>query len=102
MFGFGMSELVLILALALVVIGPKKLPEVAKALGKGYAEFRRAMTDFKDAVNIDLNDSKPKKAASPKPLEELYTSKFEERIKPAEEPEQETAKKTDEENGSVG
>ncbi|MSP38041.1 MAG: twin-arginine translocase TatA/TatE family subunit [Deltaproteobacteria bacterium] len=48
MFGIGMSELILILGLALIVLGPKKLPELAKTLGKGLAEFRRATDDLKD------------------------------------------------------
>ena len=47
MFGIGMPELLLILALALIVLGPKKLPELARALGKGMAEFRRATDDLK-------------------------------------------------------
>lgn len=48
MFGIGMPELLLILVLALIVLGPKKLPELARALGKGMAEFRRATDDLKD------------------------------------------------------
>ena len=48
MFGIGMPELLLILGLALIVLGPKKLPELAKARGKGRAEFRRATDEFKD------------------------------------------------------
>jgi TatA/E family protein of Tat protein translocase len=48
MFGIGMPELLLILGLALVVLGPKKLPELAKALGKGMAEFRRATDELKE------------------------------------------------------
>ena len=48
MFGIGMPELLLILGLALIVLGPKKLPELAKALGKGLAEFRRATDDLKE------------------------------------------------------
>jgi TatA/E family protein of Tat protein translocase len=48
MFGIGMPELLLILGLALIVLGPKKLPELAKALGKGMAEFRRATDELKD------------------------------------------------------
>jgi TatA/E family protein of Tat protein translocase len=48
MFGIGMPELLLILGLALIVLGPKKLPELAKALGKGLAEFRRATDELKD------------------------------------------------------
>ena len=45
MFGIGMTELLVILAIALIVIGPKKLPELARSLGKGLAEFRRALAD---------------------------------------------------------
>jgi len=48
MFGIGMPELLLILALALIVLGPKKLPELARALGKGMAEFRKATDELKD------------------------------------------------------
>lgn len=48
MFGIGMPELVLILAVALIVLGPKKLPEIARALGKGLAEFRRATDELKE------------------------------------------------------
>jgi TatA/E family protein of Tat protein translocase len=47
MFGIGMPELLLILVLALIVLGPKKLPELARALGKGMAEFRRATDELK-------------------------------------------------------
>ncbi len=60
MFGLGMSEIVLIAVIALLVIGPKKLPEVAKALGKGFGEFKKAMNEFKDAVNIDVEESDKK------------------------------------------
>jgi len=48
MFGIGMPELLLILGLALIVLGPKKLPELAKTLGKGLAEFRRATDELKN------------------------------------------------------
>jgi len=50
MFGIGMPELLLILALALIVLGPKKLPELARALGKGMSEFRRATDELKDEL----------------------------------------------------
>jgi Tat protein translocase TatB subunit len=55
MFGIGMQELVLVFVIALVVVGPKQLPELARALGKGYAEFRRAFDDMKRSVEVDLN-----------------------------------------------
>lgn len=53
MFGMDFSELLVILAVILIVVGPKKLPDVAKALGRGYAEFRRAMDDLKNTINQD-------------------------------------------------
>lgn len=53
MFGIGLPELILILVVALVIIGPKKLPDVAKALGRAAGEFRRATSDFKDAIDLD-------------------------------------------------
>ncbi len=47
MFGIGMTELLVILVIALLVIGPKRLPEMARSLGRGLAEFRRASTDIR-------------------------------------------------------
>jgi sec-independent protein translocase protein TatA len=54
MFNLGMPEIVLILIVALVVLGPKKLPEMAKSLGKGLREFRKAADDLKESVEKDL------------------------------------------------
>lgn len=50
MFGIGMPELIVILAVALVVIGPKKLPDLAKSLGKALGEFKRATNDLKQSI----------------------------------------------------
>lgn len=60
MFGIGMPEMLLILAIALIVIGPKKLPDLAKSLGRAMREFKRATSDFKEtlAMNEDISDVK--------------------------------------------
>ncbi len=50
MFGIGIPELLVIMVVALIVLGPKRLPEVAKALGKALAEFRRATSDLSDEL----------------------------------------------------
>jgi sec-independent protein translocase protein TatB len=47
MFGLGFGEIVIILVLALVLLGPQKLPEVAKQLGKGLRDFKKASDDLK-------------------------------------------------------
>jgi Tat protein translocase TatB subunit len=47
MFGIGMTEMVVIFVIALVVLGPKRLPELARSLGRTLAEFRRAATDLR-------------------------------------------------------
>jgi len=54
MFGIGMQEIVLICVIALIVVGPKKMPELARALGKGYGEFRRAFEEMKRNVETDF------------------------------------------------
>ena len=50
-----MQEIVLICVIALIVVGPKRLPEFARALGKGYGEFRRAFDEMKRNVETEFN-----------------------------------------------
>jgi TatA/E family protein of Tat protein translocase len=53
MFGMGVPEILLILAIALIVIGPKKLPDLAKGLGRALGEFKRATNELKSSIDID-------------------------------------------------
>ncbi|ACD95006.1 twin-arginine translocase TatA/TatE family subunit [Trichlorobacter lovleyi] len=60
MFGIGMPELVIIMVLALIVIGPQKLPELAKSLGKGLGEFKKATDDFQRSVQVETKGEEQK------------------------------------------
>jgi TatA/E family protein of Tat protein translocase len=62
MFGIGLTEILLILVVALLVVGPKKLPELARTLGKGLAEFRRTADEFKESI---YQDDEPSSGTTP-------------------------------------
>ena len=61
----GPLELIIILAIALLIIGPGKLPDVGAALGKSIREFRKASSDVQDAVKVDTSPLPPTQAAPP-------------------------------------
>lgn len=65
MFGLGFGELILIFLIALIFIGPKKLPELAKGLGKGIREFQNAAKGFSDQLQNE--DETPKKETTTPP-----------------------------------
>jgi Tat protein translocase TatB subunit len=61
MFGIGMQELIIIAIIALIVVGPKKLPDLAKTLGKGFSEFRKATEGVTDDLKQTLQGEDEKK-----------------------------------------
>jgi len=61
MFGLGGGEIVLILFIILLLFGAKKLPELAKGLGKGINEFKKASSDIKEEVEKAVAEEKEKK-----------------------------------------
>ncbi len=56
MFGLGFGEIILILFIALLFIGPKKLPELARSLGKGLKEFKKATNEFTQQVSHETSE----------------------------------------------
>ncbi len=53
MFGIGMPELILIFIIALLIFGPKRLPELGRSIGRAFAEFKRATEDIKESFEAE-------------------------------------------------
>ena len=70
MFGpIGMPELIIIFVIALIVFGPRKLPDLGKSLGRSLAEFKRASNDLRSTLEeeIRIEDTPPKPVQAAKP-----------------------------------
>jgi len=68
MFGsLGMPELLFILVLALLVFGPKRLPQVGRTLGRSMREFRKATSELKRSVELEISDDEPARPAAAAP-----------------------------------
>ncbi len=61
MFGIGFPELLLIMAVALIVLGPKRLPDMARALGRGLAEFKKATDEMKQTFTEETHNQEIKR-----------------------------------------
>ncbi|MBR5883059.1 MAG: twin-arginine translocase subunit TatB [Mailhella sp.] len=87
MFGIGSTELLVILVVALLVLGPKNLPKIAHTIGRAMGEFRRVSTEFQRTLNTEIAiDDEKKKAQERKAAKAAEKAKAE-----AEAPKAETA-----------
>lgn len=65
MFGMGVPELLLIMVIALIVFGPRRLPEIGRTLGKALGEFKRATDDLKNTIEREVQVDELKQLSSP-------------------------------------
>jgi len=75
MFGIGLPEIIVIMVVALLVVGPSKLPELAKSLGKAFSEFRRMADEVKETIEDEVagDESSPEGKAHDGAAEEAYS-----------------------------
>lgn len=67
MFNLSSQELVIILIIALIVVGPQRLPELSRSIGKGIRELRKVQDDVKDMVKFDLEPEKERPTSTRRP-----------------------------------
>lgn len=73
MFNIGPGEIAIVLTLALIVFGPKKLPELGKALGQGIGNFKKSLTDAQSELKTALKESEEEEAGKPAKIEQRQT-----------------------------
>ena len=82
MFGIGSTELIVILIVALIVIGPAKLPEMARSLGKALGEFRRVSTDVKRTIEMEA-EQEEQRTRTEEARKELFPEQTTDKEEPA-------------------
>jgi len=67
----GAPELIIILVIALLILGPGKLPEVGASIGKSIREFRKASSDLNDSIKVDTSPLPPAQAPAAPPTADV-------------------------------
>ncbi len=65
MFGVGTTEIAIILLIALLVLGPKEIPKIARTLGRGLREIERAKDELKESIEFDIEEDNKKEVKEP-------------------------------------
>ncbi len=76
-FGIGLPEMIVILVIALLIFGPKKLPEIGRSLGKTIRSFQEASKEFESEFKREIDTSKDESVKMKAQLEEAQTEKKE-------------------------
>jgi sec-independent protein translocase protein TatA len=75
MFGsIGMPELIIILTLALIIFGPRKLPELGRSLGRSLGEFKRASNELRNTLDEEIRIEEDRKTPAPEPVQKRAAS----------------------------
>ena len=69
MFGFSFGEILVIFVVALIVFGPRRLPEIGRMIGKAMAEFKKASDELKSTIEREVHVEEIKSLAPPPPAE---------------------------------
>ena len=92
MFGsIGMPELIIIMVLALIILGPRKLPELGKTLGRSLNEFKKASTDLQNTLEQEIKIEEQKEQADKFKVDEDKFKKKEEKAESSSNDDQDTA-----------
>jgi len=65
MFGIGTSEILIILVIALLVLGPNEIPKIAKTLGRGMRELERAKNELKNSIQFEIDENETPETKQP-------------------------------------
>jgi Tat protein translocase TatB subunit len=65
MFGIGTSEILIILVIALLVLGPNEIPKLAKTLGRGMRELERAKNELRNSIEFEIEEKESREAEKP-------------------------------------